>query len=236
VPSATDEQVAGHRVIRGPRAQRLRPPSWLDGRLVIGVLLIVVSIAAGAKILDSARHYDTVWAAARDLSPGTTLSHSDLTPVKVRFRDHGARYVAGGSDLAGWTVTRPVPAGELIPRSAVSERAGTPVRLITVPIERLRMPRGDVRGALVDVYLTLRTAEGTLAVPQLVIANVTVADVISESSLGGSGGGLVLRVPESMVAAVIAASRSGALDVVRVPTDQATAAPRLGVLASPAGG
>ncbi len=73
-----------------PSATRLKSPSWLDGRLVIGVVLVLLSVVVGAKIIASSQRYDVMWAASRDIAPGTTLIKADLLQVNVRFKDHGA--------------------------------------------------------------------------------------------------------------------------------------------------
>lgn len=37
-----------------PAARRLASPRWLDGRLVLGVLLVLASVLVGARLLSSA--------------------------------------------------------------------------------------------------------------------------------------------------------------------------------------
>ncbi|MDT4937821.1 MAG: hypothetical protein QOG80_1492, partial [Pseudonocardiales bacterium] len=68
-----------------PPATRLRPPSWLDGRLVAGVVLVLLSVVVGARIIASSDRYDAIWAASHAIAPGTTLTKSDLLRVNVRF-------------------------------------------------------------------------------------------------------------------------------------------------------
>ncbi|MBX6370724.1 MAG: flagella basal body P-ring formation protein FlgA [Acidothermus sp.] len=222
------ETSAPSRGVPAPLARRLRPPSWLDARLIVGVLLVVISVAVGTKLLASADRYESVWAAARDLTPGTTVSRDDLTVAKVRFRDHGSGYLTAAADPTGRVVAIPIHAGELIPRAALIERVASPVRLVTISVDRLHLPRGDLHGAHVDVYVTLRPPDGAAARPQLVIGNVAVVDTVSDAGLGAAGVGLVLQVPGDLVADVLAASRSGTMDVVRVPTEDASAAPTPG--------
>jgi hypothetical protein len=207
--------------VPAPPARRLKQPSWLDGRLVVGVVLVLCSVVLGAKIVASSQSYDDVWAAARDLAPGTTIGKGDLTVVKVRFHDHGGGYYsATGGSLVGRTTVLPLAAGELIPTAAVPAVPAADDRLVTVPVAKLHMPRGgDLRGTQVDVYVTPKADVGGVpASPRLVLANVVVADTIADSSLGGgSGSGVVLEVPQQYVAAVVGAVESGAIDVVRVP-------------------
>jgi hypothetical protein len=219
-----------------PSATRLKSPSWLDGRLVIGIVLVLLSVVLGAKIISSSQRYDVMWAASRDIAPGTTLLKSDLLQVDVRFKDHGALYIsAAGASPVGRVTVSPLASGQLIPLAAVPSTPPPAVRLVTIPVERLHMPRGnDLHGVQVDLYVTPKTLNGEAqAKPQLVLANVTIADTIVDSSLGSSdGSGVVLSVPVAFVDAVVAAAQLGSVDLVRVPA-ATTAGTTAGVTVGP---
>ena len=135
-----------------PSATRLKSPTWLDGRLVIGVVLVLLSVVVGAKIISSSQRYDVMWAASRDIAPGTTLIKSDLIQVDVRFKDHGAVYIsAAGASPVGRVTVSPLANGQLILLAAVPSTPPPAVRLVTIPVERLHMPRGnDLHGVQVD--------------------------------------------------------------------------------------
>ena len=212
-----------------PPAVRLKSPSWLDGRLVVGVVLVLLSVLVGAKIIASSDHYDTIWAASRDLAPGTTLVKADLLRVNVRFKDHGSVYIsAAGPSPVGRTTTQPLAGGQLIPLAALPASQPVPVRLVTIPVAKLHMPSGnDLHGVQVDLYVTPKPVGGEVqAAPQLVLANVTIASTITDSALGGSAGsGVVLSVPLPYVDAVVAAAQQGAVDLVRVPGTGTMSAP-----------
>jgi hypothetical protein len=215
-----------------PSAARLKPPSWLDGRLVAGVVLILLSVVVGAKVIASSDHYDNLWAAARNVAPGTTLVKADLAEVKVRFKDHGGAYIsADGPSPVGRTTSQQLAAGQLIPLAALPSAPPSAIRLVTVPVDKLHMPRGsDLHGVQVDLYVTSKaSADSVQSAPQLVLANVTIADTITDSSLGGGGGsGVVLAVPVSYVDAVVAAAQAGSVDLVRVPDDVTASQPSPG--------
>lgn len=215
-----------------PPATRLKPPTWLDGRLVVGVVLVLASVVLGAKVVASSGHFDEVWAASHDLAPGTTLTKSDLISVKVRFHDHGGGYYsASGKSLVGRTTIAPLSAGQLIPVAAAPAEPPAQTRLVTVPVAKLHMPHdNDLQGTQVDLYVTVKSTVGQpQQAPQLVLANVPVADVIAQSSLADSGNsGVVLQVPVQYVNAVVGAVESGSIDVVRVPAPNAAVAPSPG--------
>jgi hypothetical protein len=218
-------------------AIRLKSPSWLDGRLVVGVVLVLLSVLVGAKIIASSDHYDAIWAASRDLAPGTTLVKADLLRVNVRFKDHGGVYIsANGPSPVGRTTTQSLGNGQLIPLSALPSSPPVPVRLVTIPVAKLHMPSGnDLHGVQVDLYVTPKAVADAQAAPQLVLANVTIASTITDSALGGSNGsGVVLSVPLPYVDAVVAAAQQGAVDLVRVPSSGSVADPSAGASVTPA--
>lgn len=209
-----------------PRARRLAAPRWRDTRLVGGVLLLLLSVALGAQLVGQARQTVPVLAAVRDLSPGAPLRPGDVTVSRVHLGGRADGYLSGGAPVpAGLVVTRPVAAGELVPRGAVAPRGSTgPRRVVTVPVERYHYPQGLAAGERVDVYVTPRAAPGaTPAPPELVVAATTVAGVegAERGFVGaGTGVGVALSVAPDQVARLVGAVQRGAVDLVRVPADE----------------
>lgn len=205
-----------------PQAARLGSPSWLDGRLVLGVLLVLASVLVGAKVLAGADTSQQVWVAARDLAPGTVLTASDLQTGKVRLFDAGSRYLAGRKPV-GYVVLRGIGADELVPRGALDEpgRAGER-RDVTVPVAAGHLPPDLGRGDLVDVYVTpddKAVRAGARPAPRLVLSRVPVARVVRTGGLGSSGQEqpVVLTVDPAQVLDVVEALADGRVDLVRVP-------------------
>jgi len=214
--------------LASPRASRLGAPRWLDARLVLGILLVLFAVVAGARVFASADHYSRVYVAKHDLVPGERVTAGDLAVGRVRLDGQGALYVAAGSEPLGYVVTRYVGAYEFLPVAALA--AATPKdadsRLVTVPVAPGHLPPGLTHGTLVDVYLTPKAAAGAaVPPPSLVLAAVAV-----QSREGGSrtfGGdstlAVVLAVPADRVADMIHAVESGTIDLVAVPPGAAAA-------------
>ena len=144
VPSATAPLDAG------PAPRRVRPPRWLDLRLVLGVLLVLGSVLLGARVVTASATTTPVWAAAGDLAAGTALSADDLVAVDVRLDDSAGAYLSTSTRPAGRTLSRPVRSGELLPRAALDTVGGT-VQL-ALPVQAGYVPPDLHRGQLVDVY------------------------------------------------------------------------------------
>jgi hypothetical protein len=227
-----------------PRASRLAAPGWLDGRLVLGVLLVLVSVVVGARVLSSADRSTLVYAVNKDLTAGSVLQADDLAAVRVRLFDNADEYVsAGAQPPTGYVVRRALGDGELLPLSALSRpEQDVDFRLVTVAVDSGHLPPGLRDDQQVDVWVTpdldgaqddTEAAEGQDAAPaapattqqlelrgaQLVLQGVTVSQVDREG--GGFGGSnsipVELQVRPSEVAALVSAMSLGTIDLVRVP-------------------
>jgi hypothetical protein len=160
-----------------PQARRLGHPSWLDLRFVTGILLVLVSVLLGAKVIATADRSVRVWAMTRDVSAGTTLAAEDLRPARVRLFDSAEIYLRVIQSPAGRAVTRPMRAGELLPRAAVVP--SPPGAFVNIPVQPTNAP-GLTRGGLIDVWSTVKGCA-----PVQVLSRVVVQDVHS-----GTGGAL----------------------------------------------
>lgn len=212
------------------RASRLVPPRWLDVRLVLGMVLVLLAVVGGSRVFASAGHFTKVYVARQALVPGEQLAAGDLSIGEVRFNGEGSSYVAvAGRAPVGYLVTRYVDAGEFVPLSALSATTSTvgDSRFVTVPVGPGHLPDGLHHGDLVDVYVTAKvTAGAKVPFPTRVLAAVAVdsADGGSESS-AGSTVAVVLDVPAALVATMVHAVESGTIDLVRVPPSAAAPVP-----------
>lgn len=140
-----------------PPARRTTAPTWRDPRLVIGIVVVAVSVLAGAYLFAGADQTVGVWAVSAGMRSGTSIGPADLVRREVRFTDpkDADRYVSADSELPpGTTLSRDVGAGELLPRAALG--TGSPTSLVEVPISTAaELVPATVRvGSVVDVWVT----------------------------------------------------------------------------------
>jgi len=205
-----------------PPAVRVRGPRWKNARLIIGLLLILVSVAVGARLFATADRTTSVWAAARDLDVGAVLRDGDLVRRQVRLLDVTDKYLAADTAPVGYTLTRAVGDGELVPSAAVrGPGAAGERRLVTVTVPRDRLPAQLSAGSRVDVYVTPKARSGEEPPPaELAVSAASVTSVgDTRRGLGSATSqvGVVLAVPPDQVAALINGSRHGDVDLVRLP-------------------
>jgi hypothetical protein len=192
----------------GPVPRRVRPPRWLDLRLVLGVLLVLGSVLLGARVVDAADATVPVWAVAADLAAGTELAPDDLVAVDVRLDGAAGAYLSTSTRPEGKTLARAVRAGELLPRSALEDPAD--LVQMALPVQAGYVPPGLERGQLVDVYALADPAAGAIAE-----ADGSVTPVVEEApvlALSGRSDG-VLSTPTTTVQVVVAVPADAAADV-----------------------
>ncbi|MDQ1706678.1 MAG: hypothetical protein QOF18_3044 [Frankiaceae bacterium] len=216
--------------VASPRAARLAAPRWLDARLVLGVLLVLLSVVAGARVFAAADNTTQVFVAAHDLVPGQHVAADDLAVGRVRLAGSGGLYIAAsGAPPVGYVITRFVGAHEIVPIAALSSsRAVTASRFVTVPVEAGHLSDDLGRGDLVDVYLTPKTTAGDpVPAPTLVLSGVPVQSRQggARSFSGSASLAVVLAVPADQVATVVHAVESGTIDLVTLPAADSAAAP-----------
>ena len=141
-----------------PKAARLASPSWLDTRLVLGVLLVLVSVVVGARVLSSADRSSTVLVAQRDIAVGTTLVAGDLVRERVRLDDGQVdrRLLEADDDDAyvGFVTRRPLDAREFVPLAALRRAGDVDERQFALNVEPGHAPPDLAGGDTVDVYVT----------------------------------------------------------------------------------
>ena len=204
-----------------PAAARLPRSRWLDTRLVVGLLLVLLSVALGAKVVTDADERVQVWSVTRDLGAGTPLGPGDVRATSVRLDDAAAAYLSADEDVAGVVLRRPLGRGELLPVSAVAPAGARDQRRMVIEVDRVGVA-GLTKGRVVDVYVVREpTGDEEPGPPELVLAGATVAEDVrsSDGAFGGSSdrAGVTVLVDRDDVPAVIDAVAHGAVYVVHVP-------------------
>jgi hypothetical protein len=218
--NATNQDQGGRFVtdLPTPTANRLRRPGWRDTRLLIGLVLVLASVAVGSYVVSRADDRVPVFAAGKPLVPGQPLREGDLVRVEVQLGSQDARYVSATPGLPGDRfVLREVPAGELVPLSAVGGRDQVDVQPLTLSVDAGSASTLQ-RGARVDVYVNpvdRRASAGSRSYqgPELALRGVSVVGVAKSSSgLGSSGGDRAIQVmaPTDRIKGIIGDVDAGA--------------------------
>lgn len=189
----------------------------------MGVLLVLASVALGARVVAGADHRAPVYAAANPLVPGERLTPDRLTRVDVALGAAESTYLSATAPLPeGAVIAREVRAGELLPAAALvrAEEAGRSPVMVPVSPDSARVL---VTGSVVDVWVNDKqpgTGTPTYGTPRRLIRDAPVGRVPSaeEGRLTGVNNTSVqVRVPNADVERLIAAMDQGAR-ITLVPT------------------
>lgn len=228
--SAVDSRVASPApVAPSPVGRRLASPSWLDLRLVFGIVLVAGSVLLGAVVVSRAGDTRPVVTARRDLAAGTTLRAADLKVSQVRLDDGGsARYVHDLTAAVGRTLTRPVSGDELLPAAAV---AHTPARTtLTLALAEGAAPELHT-GQRIELWLSSPSCAFVVLLPEVTVQS---AHAAGGGSFGGAGDGqrVVISVAPDLASRIVAAQsienatiRAGVLSGTTAPGAGATSQP-----------
>jgi len=202
-----------------PTASRLRRPGWRDARLLVGLLLVLVSVALGSYVVAHADDRVPVFAAAGPLVPGQPLGEHDLVRVDVQLGSEAARYLSASRGLPPERyVLREVAGGELVPAAAVGGRDLVGVQPLTLTVDAGSASVLRV-GTRVDVYVNpvdpSASAGGAgFTGPELALEGVSVSGLPKASSGLGAGTGssrpIQVMAPTDRIKEIIGAVDLGA--------------------------
>lgn len=193
------------------QAARLTTPTWRDSRLLIGVVLVLASVVAGARLITSFDQRKPVYAAAVALVPGEPVHAEDLTRVEVTLGSAAERYLAADRTFALDAVAlRDVRPGELVLSSAIGGRDQAGLKPVMLPVDH-DSARVLVVGSRVDVWVNARRGVAGSAgygVPVRILSDAAVSRVpeVSANRLAnGRTVGVQVMVPTDQVERLIAA-------------------------------
>ncbi|WP_417562251.1 SAF domain-containing protein [Microbacterium sp.] len=188
---------------------------WTDARFLLGLVLIVASIAGVWAVVTMSRQTSPVYAAAHTIVPGQVVTSSDLTVVEVALGSAHDTYLAPGAALSEVVATRTVQAGELVPASATVTAAQSSVTSVVVH-SSVDVPSAVRTGSVIELWAADQTERGVYAVPRVLIPRATVVSVQRDDSMiGGGTAAIELAIPrEDVASALEAISAQAALSIV----------------------
>lgn len=199
--------------------ERLRRPSWRDPRLIIGVLIVMVSVAGVVALVSSQDRTAPVYAADRTLAVGESLDVESLRVVDVRIEDLSEHYLDAEEELpGGMQLVSVVEEGELVPARAIAEADPQGRQAVTLEIDHT-LARGVEPGRHVDVWASSgpSLAEGESPEVEQLVGSAEVSGVDETSSTFGAQNAVSLELlvaPEELAELLAARSSGWVLSVV----------------------
>ncbi|WEK62743.1 MAG: hypothetical protein P0Y60_08470 [Candidatus Microbacterium colombiense] len=191
---------------------RPRRAFWGDVRFLIGIALVVLSIAGVWLIVSSSDHAAPALQATRTITQGEALVSSDFQAVDVGLGLLADDYLSPQDLKPGQVAARTIASGELMPESAVGDADDN--RSTSIVVESsTRIPDDVDAGTVVELWQAPPLDDGrTYDTPRILVADVTVRDVLEEDGmLGDSGAAVELVIDRADVAEVLAAVTGGSV-------------------------
>lgn len=178
--------------------------TWMDPRLVIGVVLVLVSLAGVWFVVQQSSRTETAWAATRTLLPSETVTAGDLQQVEVRLPQSQDRYADASVDPVGMVVASTVGQGEVLPLRALGDAVGEDRSAVVVDIGGA-LPSAVRAGALVDIW-TAAPGESGYEAPAVLVGGAIVVGIVEDEGIIASGAQqLELLVPSDETALLLEA-------------------------------
>ncbi len=176
------------------RSARLARPSWRDPRLIVGLLLVLASVAGVVALVGSADKTVPAFVARDVLVVGQTITGESFDVVQVRLGDLEAKYLDPGTALPSRAVAvRVVPKGELVPATSIGGTDALDRKPASVTVTE-PLPKDVVVGSHVDVWVALPDERNGYREPILMLPGAEVAALNEAPSSLGSGRSTQLMV------------------------------------------
>ncbi|MEJ1921539.1 SAF domain-containing protein [Microbacterium sp. KHB019] len=190
---------------------RPRRPFWGDIRFLIGVVLVILSIAGVWLIVSSARNTTPVLQANRTITQGESLASGDFRVVEVSLGAVVDGYLAPQDLEPGMIAARTVESGELLSTTAAADAQSGRTTNIVVD-SSVGIPARVEAGTPVELwYSPPLEDDGEYDAPRILAADVVVASIPeSDGMLAQRSAAVELVIDRADVADVLAAINAGA--------------------------
>jgi hypothetical protein len=191
---------------------RLKPPSWKDPRLLVGVLLVLASVVGVISLVGSADQTTEVYAARDSIAVGEKLTADNLVRAKVRLGETEQLYVTVEEGLPdGLVAVQRIGKNQLVPKESLATVDALDRKPVAVTIDEALPPQA-VAGTRVDVWVALPDARNGFSEPKLLLPGAEIAQVTAGSTALGSSRNTVLMVlvADSQMPAILGAQANQA--------------------------
>lgn len=206
----------------GPSAERQAAVGWRNGRVLFGVVLLLVATLSAALLLRAANRTAPVYVASRALPAGSRVGVGDLRVVNAGLPASQRRvYLAPTTpSMLGRLTIVSIAAGQFVPRADLVPAGGSlRVALVDLPAAAVDAVQGALApGDHVEVLATVTNAQG-VASTSVLLADVEIRSVGTSNSGFGSANqfdGVVVAVSPRVLPQVAQAVTQDKLTIARL--------------------
>ncbi|WP_164198849.1 hypothetical protein [[Micrococcus luteus] ATCC 49442] len=196
----------------GTAGARLKPPSWKDPRLLVGVLLVLASVVGVISLVGSADKTTEVYAARDSIAVGEKLTTDSVVRAKVRLGETEENYVTVEAGLPeDMVAVQRIGKNQLLPKESLATVDALDRKPVALTIDE-PLPPQAVAGTRVDVWVAPPDARNGFSEPKLLLPGAEIAQVTAASTALGSSRNTVLMVlvEDSQMPAILGAQANQA--------------------------
>jgi hypothetical protein len=173
---------------------RLKKPSWKDPKLIVGILLVLASVAGVISLVGAADQTAEAYTAREAIAVGEELTVDKLNRVRVRLGDLEQHYLTPATGVAdGLVAAQRIGKDQLVPRASFGQLDGLDRKPVAVTIDEA-LPAQAVAGSRVDVWVALPDTRNGFSQPTLLLPGAEIAQITQGSTALGSARSTVVMV------------------------------------------
>ena len=186
-------------------------------RLVVAISLFAAAVISAMALTALGNQSDTYWVAGESLVPGSQIAESDLGEIQVSLGEAKSSYLSKSAMVAGAYVLRSIEKGELIATSSVSDTpSGLKSGQVPISISASDLPEDIELGEEINIYwVPEATGIQEPQMPELAISGAFLNSINRKAANFGSEISLTVSVQNSEIFALLKATASGRLVIVR---------------------
>ena len=185
--------------------------SWKKSplQLVISGAVIAGSVVGAWLVIESSKTTEVYLVTANDLPSGTPLAESQLRKTDLALFTLGESYLQAGELPEGSYLTKPISAGEVIPKTAVTTLLLDDFsNLVLTP--SVELSSAITPGSKVSVWASAALDYQSFGEPTIAALDAEVVEIREpEGNFAQSGKSVELRVPIASIQSLLSAIANG---------------------------
>lgn len=188
-----------------------------SSRLPLAITLIIAAFISTFLIATFSNKGDDYWVVNGAISPGHTISSSDVSLVHVNLASSSNTYLNKSAQPIGKIATRLLQPHEIIAVTDLTNSSDAmSTSAVPLSVRGVDLATGLLIGEGVDIYWVLDTQNGDSSIdPILILGGVTLLSYDKGGNNFGSDVGITVAVEETQVLRLLSATTMGRLVVVR---------------------
>jgi hypothetical protein len=188
-----------------------------SSRLPLAITLIIAAFVSTFLIATFSNKGDDYWVINGAISPGHTISASDVSLSHVNLGSSSMMYLNKEVEPVGMVATRLLQPHQIVAVTDLTNSADAmSTSAVPLSVRGVDLATGLLIGEGVDIYWVLDTQNGDSALdPILILGGVTLLSYDKGGNNFGSDVGITVAVEETQVLRLLSATTMGRLVVVR---------------------